>query len=82
MTRDLGTGAFDLNANQSLYATMFVQHGGTDGVESSSQEFLDVLLQDAAGGTVAAFGVGSHEAFFVNQLGESVSSPADTVDAT
>lgn len=76
MTRSLGTGLFDLDANYTLYASMFVQHNSADGSNSGS-EFLDVLLQDDAGVTQAAFGVGSNEGFFVNQLGGVVSSPAN-----
>lgn len=78
MTRSLGSGSFDLNANQNLYASMFVRHSSADGSNSGS-EFLDVLLQNGSGDTQAAFGVGSNENFFVNSLGGVVSSPNDSL---
>jgi hypothetical protein len=75
ISRKLGAGSFDLNANQNWYASMFIQHSSADGSNSGGGEFLDVLLQDGAGTTQAAFGVGSNENFFVNQLGGVVASP-------
>ncbi|MGI9455327.1 MAG: sialidase family protein [Aeoliella sp.] len=77
MTRELGVGALDLNQDQDFYFSVFVNHDGSDGIDSSSGEFLDVLLQDGAGVTQAAFGVSSGESFFVNDLGDSVASGAD-----
>lgn len=74
MVRNLGSGSFDLDANQSFYASMFVRHSGDDGSNSGS-EFLDILLQNGAGVTQAAFGIGSNENFFVNSLGGVVTSP-------
>lgn len=79
LTRRLGAGAFDLDANHALYASLFVRHSSVDGTDSGGNEFLDILLQDAAGATLAAFGVGSGENFFVNQLGAVVSAPADSL---
>lgn len=74
MSRSLGSGAFDLDANQAFYASIFIQHSSADGANAGS-EFLDVLLQDGAGATQAAFGVGSNEGFFINELGGTISSP-------
>jgi sialidase-1 len=78
MTRKLGSKPFDLDANQNLYVSMFVRHSSADGSNSGS-EFLDVLLQNGAGVTQAAFGVGSNENFFVNELGGVVTSPNDSL---
>ncbi|HEX6961135.1 MAG TPA: exo-alpha-sialidase [Lacipirellula sp.] len=78
MTRQLGLGAFDLDVNQTVYASLFIKHAGADGANSGS-EFLDVLLQNGAGETQAAFGVGSDENFFVNELGGVVTTPRDAL---
>jgi sialidase-1 len=84
MARSFGSGSLDLNANQDYYFSLFVNHNSDDGTDSSSGEFLDVLLQDGSGTTQAAFGVGSGENFFVNELGGSVvsSNNALTFDTT
>lgn len=73
MTRDLGSGSIDLNQNGSHYFSLFVKHDGSDG-DNSGSEYLDVLMQDGSGATQAAFGIGSGENFFVNDIGNTVSS--------
>jgi hypothetical protein len=78
MTRQLGLGSFDLDAKQNFYASLFIKHASADGANSGS-EFLDVLLQDGAGKTLAAFGVGSDENFFVNELGGVVTTGRDAL---
>lgn len=74
--RNLGLGAIDLNRNQDYFVSVFVQHDSDDGSDSGS-EFLDILFQDGQGATQAAFGVGSAEHFFVNELGATVGSGSD-----
>lgn len=74
LNRSLGTGAFDLNQNHSLYFSMFVNHSSADNNNAANLEFLDILLQDDSGATEAAFGIGSGENFFVTGLGDTVDS--------
>jgi hypothetical protein len=80
MTRDLGSGALDLNDNQDYYFSLFVNHDSADGNDASSNEWLDVRLLDG-GSQQFAFGVISSEAFFVRNenTGSNVLSPADTL---
>lgn len=62
----------DLNAEGDTYIAMHVTQAFDTSSNDSSGEFLDVLLRDGAGQTRAAFGVGSQEHFFLNELGETV----------
>ena len=59
------------------------RHDSSDS-SNAGNEFLDILLQDDAGATQAAFGVGSAENVFVNDLGDLVDTPPDSaaLDAT
>ena len=82
VSRSLGISPLDLNAESDFYFSMFVHHNSRDGADAGS-EFLDILLQDAAGQTRAAFGVGSNDNFFVNHIGGAVSSaPGEAVRDT
>ncbi|QDU56983.1 exo-alpha-sialidase [Aeoliella mucimassa] len=78
MSRSLGTGSIDLNQHGGHYFSLFVQHDSRDG-DNGGSEYLDILLQDSAGVTKAAFGVGSSENFFINHVGGTVSSPSNTL---
>jgi hypothetical protein len=74
MARNLGTGLLDLNQNQDYYLSMFVNHDSADGSNSSSGEFLDIVLVDSDNRTQAAFGIGSNENFFVSELAGVIDS--------
>ncbi len=78
MTRNLGSGAIDLNTNQDYYFSLFINHADRDATDSGT-EFLDILLQDSLGLTHAAFGVGSNENFFITAPGGTVSSGDDVL---
>ena len=78
ISRSLGGGSIDLNQNSEHYFTLFVNHDSKDG-ENAGSEYLDVLLQDSAGTTQAAFGVGSSENFFINNVGATISSASNTL---
>ncbi len=70
----------DLDANGTTYISLLASRALDGSADNSSQEFLDVLLQDAANVTGAAFGVGSAENLFVNSLGDVVSAGIDSFD--
>lgn len=59
----------DLNENGVTYISMHVSQMFDTSPNDSAGEYLDVLLRDADGRTRAAFGIGSAEHFFVNELG-------------
>ena len=73
LTRGLGTGTLDLDADQSYFVSLFVR-SDSDGGDQGSQEFLDVTLNDGAT-TMASLGVGSSENFFAG-IGPNTSSSA------
>lgn len=79
MTRQLGSATIDLNQNAQHYFSLFVKHDSSDEANSGS-EFLDILLQDSEGETHAAFGVGSSENFFVNNVGSAVSAGDNSLE--
>ncbi len=68
VTRSLSQ-PIDLNSNSVAYVSVLISQALDTTSIDDSNEFLDILLMDDGGVTQAAFGVGSNEAFFVNQLG-------------
>jgi len=67
LTRSLGTATIDLDSDGSHYLSLLIR-SDDDGVDSGSQEFIDVDFR-ADGSTPIALGVGSSENFVVNLSG-------------
>lgn len=70
----------DMNSNSTTYVSMLVSRALDSTANNSSQESLDILLQDAGNNTLAGFGIGSSEIFFVNSPGGIVNSSGDPFD--
>ncbi len=77
--RSLAT-SIDLNSFSTTYVSLLVSRALDASANDGSGEFLNVLLQDASNNTAAAFGVGSAENIFVNNLGGVVTTANDEFD--
>ncbi len=72
----------DLNSSSVAYFSLLVSQELDASNNDSGGEFLDVLLKDGSGNIQAAFGCGSNEGFFVNNLGSTVATSAGSLQRT
>ena len=79
MRRGLGEGRINLGEDGDTYVSLFVRHASTDGVDSASDEQLEVMLRDGDEDTVVSFGIGSGEKVFGKGIDGSVISGSDSI---
>ena len=79
MVRGLGVGV-DMNANQTRYMSLLISKEDDVSANGGSQEFLDIALRNSSGTSHVQFGVSSNEAFYVSQLGGTVTGGSNAID--
>jgi hypothetical protein len=77
LTRKLAT-TIDLNTNSTTYLAFLMSSALDTSVDGTTDEFLSLELRDASNINRARLGVNSSEAFFVDTLGDSRTTAADS----
>jgi len=78
MVRGLGVG-IDMNENQTRYVSLLISKEDDVSADGGSQEFLDIALRDSSGSSQVQFGVSSNEAFYVSQLGATITGVSNAI---
>ena len=79
MVRGLGVGV-DMNENQTRYVSLLISKEDDVSANGGSQEFLDIALRNSSGTSHVQFGVSSNEAFYIRQLGVTVTGVSNAID--